>query len=154
VSAGPGPGRLGAGVAAARRAFADMPIVLQGAVSWFAVFGAGSVVLPLLPRASHAVDGRAVPAEAFWSAGLGPAALVMGVWLLATAGGLLRRASWARFTAVAAWAVLAGATAAVDGPGAGLRQAGWAAAWALAAWLYLFRSRGAVAWFGGGGRLA
>jgi hypothetical protein len=139
---------LSAGLGAAREAFAAMPRTLLGAVSWFAVFGAGSVLLAVLPRAKHAVDGEALSAAAFWSAGLGPAALVVGLWLAATAWGLLRRAPWSRWTAVLAYAVLAAAQVAVDGGAGAPRQAGLAAAWALAAWLYLFRSRGAVAYLG------
>jgi hypothetical protein len=125
-----------------------MPRLLQGGVSWSAVFGLGSVMLCLLPRARHAVEGEALPAAEFWSRGLGPAALVMGLWLSVTAWGLLQRAPWSRATTVAAGAVLGAAELAVDEGAGAARSAGLAVGWALASGLYLFRGAGAVRYFG------
>jgi hypothetical protein len=141
-----------AGLAAA---FAEMPLVLKGVTSFFAVFGAGSLVLSLAPGIEHRVAGETLGPGGLWRSGLGPSALVLGLWLLACAWGLLQRSAWSCWGVVLAGALLvaaeravaaAGAPGASASPGPAL-QAALAAAWAIAAWVYLFRTRGARRFF-------
>jgi hypothetical protein len=137
--------------AALAAAFADMPLVLKGVTSFFLLFGAGSLALPLVPGVEHRVAGASLGPDGLWRSGLGPAALVLGTWLVACAWGLLRRSSRAGLGVVLAYPLLAATelAAAPAGPGAasvGL-QAALASAWAVAAFAYLFRAPGARRYF-------
>jgi hypothetical protein len=128
-------------------AFAAMPRVLMGLVSFFAVFGAGSVLLALAPGVEHRVAGATLGQAGFFASGHGVFALVFGAWLAASALGMLRRASWGRWGAVAAWAFFVPAEAALaEAPRVAL-QAGLAAVWAAAVAAYLFRAPGPAAYF-------
>lgn len=128
-------------------AFADMPLVLKGITSFFAVFGVGSLLLPLAPWMEQRVAGRALARTEFFASGHGVFALVMGAWLTATAFGLLARAGWARWATIAAWALFVPAEAWLAEPPHVAIQTVLAAAWALGAGAYLFRTRGARAFF-------
>ncbi len=131
------------GAARARAAFAEMPLVLKGLTSFFMAFGASSVLLCLAPGVEHRMPGVRLTRGELWESGLGAAALVLGLWLLACAVGLLRRSALAGWGVVLAYPLLAGVELAADGPADPARQAPLAAAWALASWAYLFRTRGA-----------
>jgi len=132
-------------------AFAEMPLVLKGVTSFFAVFGAASLALSLAPGVEHRVAGENLGPGALWRSGLGPSALALGVWLLACAWGLLRRSIWACWGVVLAYGLLAATelACAPAGPAAASAslQAVLTAAWAIAAFAYLFRSRGARGYF-------
>jgi len=130
---------------AMRTAFAEMPLVLKGVTSFFGAFGAVSLLLCLAPGMEHRVAGARLTTGELWESGLGPAALVLGLWLLACALGLLRRAALAGWGVVLAYPVLAGVELGAGSPADPARQALLATAWALAAWAYLFRTRGARA---------
>jgi hypothetical protein len=124
-----------------------MPLVLQGITSFFAVFGAGSLLLPLVPGVEQRVAGRALSQAELFASGHGVFGLVMGAWLTVCALGLLARASWARWATAGAWALLVPAEAVLaDAPRVGL-QAALALAWAAGVAAYLFRTRGARAFF-------
>ena len=90
-------------------AFAEMPLVLKGVASFFAVFGAASLVLPLVPGVEHRVAGASLGAGELWRSGLGPQALALGAWLVGCAWGLLRRAAWAWVGVALAFPLLAAA---------------------------------------------
>jgi hypothetical protein len=132
-------------------AFSDMPLVLRGITSFFAVFGVGSLLLPLAPGVEQRVAGRTLARAEFFASGHGVFALVMGAWLTAAAAGLLARAGWARWATVAAWALLVPAEAMLAESPHVATQAAVAAAWALGVGAYLFRTRGARAFFGSAG---
>ncbi|HKJ23703.1 MAG TPA: hypothetical protein VKB65_02695 [Myxococcota bacterium] len=134
------------------RAFDDMPLALKGLTSFFVVFGAGSLLLPLVPGVEQRVAGRALDPAEFFASGHGVFALVMGAWLVAAAAGLLARARWACWAAVLAWALFVPAEAVLAEAPRVATQAALAAAWALGVGAYLFRTRGARAFFRSTGR--
>lgn len=128
-------------------AFADMPLTLKGITSFFAVYGLGSVLLALAPGVEHTVAGQTLDQAGFFASGHGVFALVMGAWLSAAAFGLLGRAGWARWAAIAAWALFVPAEQALaESPRVAL-QAALACVWALGVGAYLFRTRGSVGFF-------
>ncbi|NNL67140.1 MAG: hypothetical protein HKP30_12915 [Myxococcales bacterium] len=138
------PARPDGGLAAA---FAEMPLTLKGVTSFFAVFGVGSVLLPLLPGIEHRVGGARLASAALWQSGFGVYALAMGLWLSLCAFGLLRRAGWACWGAIGACLpFLLAEPLLAETPRVALRAA-IAVAWGAAAWAYLFRTRGATAYF-------
>jgi len=133
------------------RAFADMPLVLKGATSFFAVFGAGSLLVALAPGVEHRVAGESLDRAAFFASGHGVVALAMGAWLAGAAAGLLRRARWGCWAAVGAWLPLLAAEAFVaETPRFALHVA-LALVWGGAAAAYLFRTPEAVAFLRGAG---
>jgi len=129
------------------RGFADMPLALKGLTSFFLVFGAGSLLLPLVPGVEQRVAGRALGQAEFFASGHGAFALVMGAWLVTAAAGMLAREGRARWAAVLAWALFVPAEAALADSPRVATQAALAVAWALGVGAYLFRSRGARAFF-------
>lgn len=128
-------------------AFSEMPLTLKGVTSFFAVFGVGSLLLPLLPGIEHRVGGAGLSSAELWRSGFALYAVGMGAWLSLSAFGLLRRAGWACLAVIGACVpfVLAEPLFA-DAPRVAL-HGGIALAWAAAAWAYLFRTRGAAAYF-------
>jgi len=134
-------------IARLRAAFADMPLTLKGITSFFAVFGVGSLLLPLVPGIEQRVAGRTLGQAEFFASGHGPFALVMGTWLLVSAAGLLCRAGWSRWACVAAWALFVPAEAALAETPRVATQAALAMAWAAGVGAYLFGTRGARDFF-------
>jgi len=131
-------------------AFADMPLLLKGITSFFLVFGLGSLLLPLAPGIEQHVAGSTLARADFFAAGYGRLAVGMGVWLTASAFGLLRRSVWGCWGVVLACALFVPAEHTLaTAPRLGL-QSTLAVAWAAAAWAYLFHTRGAAAFFAGG----
>jgi hypothetical protein len=128
-----------------------MPLVLKGVTSFFAVFGAGSLVLALVPGVDHRVAGESLGPDGLWRSGLGPSALVLGAWLVACAWGLLRRAAWACIGVALACPLLAATELAFAPAGPSTASAGLQAAlaigWAIGASAYLFRGPGARRYF-------
>ncbi len=121
-------------------AFAAMPLVLKGVTSFFAVFGAGSLLLLLAPGTEPVVAGEPLSRAEFWSRGFGPAALVLGLWLSVTAFGLLRRAAWARWAAVLTYLWFVPIELAVREEPRVLWQLALATGWAGGIGAYLFRT--------------
>ena len=128
-------------------AFAEMPLTLKGVTSYFAVFGVGSALLPLLPGLQHHVGDAQLGSAELWRSGFGVYAFGMGLWLSLCAFGLLRRAGWACWGAIGACLpFLLAELVLVEAPRVALRAA-IAVAWGAAAWAYLFRTRGAAVYF-------
>jgi hypothetical protein len=119
----------------------------MGLVSFFAVFGVGSVLLALAPGVEHRVGGATLGQAEFFASGHGVFALGFGAWLAASALGMLRREAWGRWGAVAAWAFFVPAECMLAATPRVALQAGLAVAWAAAMAAYLFLAPGPAAYF-------
>ena len=129
-------------------AFAEMPLVLRGITSFFAVYGVGSLILALAPGVGHRVGGVELSQAEFFAAGHGAFALAMGAWLTGSALGLLRRARWGCWGTILAYALFVPAEPFLTESPRVAIQATLTLVWAAGTWAYLFRSRGALDYFG------
>jgi len=132
------------------RAFSEMPRPLMGITSFFAAFGLGSLLLPLVPGLEHRVAGRVLSQTELWRSGLGPFAVVLGAWLGLSALGLLRRARLGVWATILAYVPFVAAAWRSSGAGPAAVQGALALLWGAGVGAYLLRARGPVRYLAGG----
>lgn len=80
----------------------EMPSFL-GFIVIIGLFGILVIAVAIIPYGSYAVNNKPLGYAQFWEKGYGPLTVILGLYLLMMARGLMTRKPWSRFAALFLW---------------------------------------------------